>query len=63
MSAIVFDPDVLGRFDSDRQAAIRAIAAGWSILAQGRFDRLQLSIRTEGANSWAWRESQASLET
>jgi hypothetical protein len=59
MSAIVSDPDVLGRFDSDRQAEIQAIAAGWPILAQGRFDRLYLSIRTEAGNSWAWRESQA----
>jgi hypothetical protein len=29
MTAIVSDPDVLGGFDSDRQAEIRAIAAGW----------------------------------
>jgi hypothetical protein len=59
MSAIVSDPDVLGRFDSARQAEIRAIAAGSSILAQRRFDRLHLSIRTEIGNSWAWLESQA----
>ena len=59
MSAIVADPDVLGRFDSDRQAEIRAVAAGWPILAQRRFDRLHLSIRTEAGNSRAWRESQA----
>jgi hypothetical protein len=59
MSAVACDPDVLGRFDSDRQAEIQAIAAGLPMLAQGRFDRLHLSIRTEAANSWAWRESQA----
>jgi len=59
MSAIASDPDVLGRFDSDRQAEIRAIAGGLTMLAQGRFDRLHLLIRTEAANSWAWRESQA----
>jgi hypothetical protein len=58
MSAIVSDRDVLGRFNSDRQAQIRAIATGWPLFAQGRFDRLHLSIRTEAGNSWAWRESQ-----
>ena len=57
MSAIVSDPDVLGRFDSDRQAQISAIATGWPLLAKGRFDRLHLSIRAEAGNSWAWRES------
>jgi hypothetical protein len=62
MSAIVSDPDVLGRFDSDRQAQIRAIATGWPFLAQGRFDRLHLSIRTEAGNSWAWRESKAARD-
>jgi hypothetical protein len=62
MSAIVSDPDVLGRFDNDRQAEIRAIAAGWPILAQGRFEKLHLSIRTEAGSSWAWRESQAARD-
>jgi hypothetical protein len=62
MSAVLSDPDVFGRFDSDRQAQIRAIASGWPLLAQGRFDRLHLSIRTEAGNSWAWRESQAARD-
>ncbi len=62
MSAIASDPDMLGRFDSVRQAEIQAIAAGLAMLAQGRFDRLHLSIRTEAGNSWAWRESQAARE-
>jgi len=63
MSAIASDPDVLGRFDSVRQAEIQAIADGLSMFAQGRFDRLYLSIRTEVANTWAWRASKASRET
>jgi hypothetical protein len=62
MSAIVSDPDVLGRFDSGRQAEIRAIAAAWPILAQGKFDTLHQSIRAEVGNSWAWRESQAARD-
>ena len=62
MLTILADPDVLGRFDSDRQAQIRAIATGWPLRAQGRFDRLHLSIRTEAGNSWAWRESQAARD-
>jgi hypothetical protein len=62
MSAIATDPDVFGRFDSVRQTEIQAIASGLSMLAQGRFDRLHLSIRTEAGNSWAWRESQAARE-
>ena len=56
MSAIASDPDVLGRFDSVRQAEIQAIAAGLSIFAQRKFNKLHLSIRTETGNSWAWRE-------
>ena len=59
MAAVACDPDVLGQFDSVRQAEIQAIASGLTMLAQGKFDRLHLSIRTEAANSWAWRKSQA----
>jgi hypothetical protein len=59
MSAIVSDPDVLGRFNADQQAKIQAIATGSSLLAKSRFDQLHLAIRTEAGNSWAWRESQA----
>ena len=42
--------------DGVRQAEIQAIAGGLTMFAQGRFDRLHLSIRTEAGNSWAWRE-------
>ena len=56
MSAVACDPDVLGQFDNVRQAEIQAIASGLTMLAQGKFDKLHLSIRTEAGNSWAWRE-------
>ncbi|MFK4507071.1 DUF4339 domain-containing protein [Bradyrhizobium daqingense] len=59
MAAIACDPDVLGRFDSARKAAIQAIAGGLAMFAQGRFEKLHLSIRTEAGNSEAWRESKA----
>ena len=48
MSAALSDPDVFGRFDADQQTKIQAIATGSSLFAKRRFDRLHLSIRTEG---------------
>ena len=47
MSAALSDPDVFGRFNEDHQTKIQAIAAGSSLFAKSRFDRLHLSIRTE----------------
>lgn len=47
MLAIVSDPDVFGRFTPDYQGKIQAIATGSSLLANRRFDRLDVQIRTE----------------
>jgi hypothetical protein len=47
ISAVLSDPDVFGRFNEGNQAKIRAIAAGSSLFAKRRFDRLHLSIRAE----------------
>ena len=47
MSAVLSDPDVLGRFNPDHQGKIRAIATGSSPLAKRRFDQLHLLIRRE----------------
>ena len=47
MSAVLADPDVLGRFSPDYQARIRAIAAGSSLFAKRRYDQLHLLIRSE----------------
>jgi hypothetical protein len=47
MSAVLSDPDVFGRFSGHHQTKIRAIAAGSSLFAKRRFDRLHMSIRTE----------------
>jgi hypothetical protein len=47
MLAIISDPDVFGRFNPDDQGKIQAIATGSSLLANRRFDRLGLQIRTE----------------
>lgn len=47
MSAILSDPDVLGRFNPDHQAKIGAIARGSSLFAKRRFNQLHLLIRME----------------
>ena len=47
MSAVLSDPDVFGRFNKNHQTEIQAIAAGSSLFANRRFERLHLSIRTE----------------
>jgi hypothetical protein len=47
MLAIVSDPDVFGRFYPDHQGKIQAIVTGSSLLANRRFDRLNLQIRTQ----------------
>jgi hypothetical protein len=47
ISTVLSDPDVFGRFNGDHQTKIQAIAAGSSLFAKRRFDRLHLSIRTE----------------
>ena len=47
MSTVLSDPDVFSRFNGDHQTKIQAIAAGFSLFAKRRFDRLYLSIRTE----------------
>jgi hypothetical protein len=47
MLAIISDPDVFGRFTSDYQSKIQAIATGSSLLANRRLNRLDVEIRTE----------------
>lgn len=47
MLAIISDPDAFGRFPPDLQGKIQAIATGSSLLANRRFDRLDVQIRTE----------------
>jgi len=47
MSTVLSDPDVFGQFRRDHQTKIEAIAAGSSLFAKWRFDRLHLSIRIE----------------
>jgi hypothetical protein len=47
MLAIVSDADVFGRFNPDHQGKIQAIVTGSSLLANRRFDQLNLQIRTE----------------
>ena len=47
MLAIVSDPDVFGRFTPDYQGKIQAIVTGSSLLANRRFDQLDVQIRTE----------------
>jgi len=47
MLAVTSDPDLIGRFNDDDRAKIRAIASGSAFLAKRRLNALLLSIRVK----------------